>query len=260
MLEMTNLCFSDLFRDHSFKESKMDKRIGTFYGIGVGPGDPDLITMKAAKVLAKVDMIFSASSSKNKHSLAVDIAREHIPETTPVIRLSFPMCSDKSILEKAWNDNASLIVEMLKKGKDAAFLTLGDCMTYSTYGYLGRYVQKMAPEVDMVAIPGITSYQAAAARLNRPLVEGEESLLILSGVHGGDRFRKLAGNAENVVFMKAYKNVSDITKAIEEQGCLETSIGISSCGLPQEKIISDIRQFEKLAPDYWTLIFSKRKK
>jgi precorrin-2/cobalt-factor-2 C20-methyltransferase len=238
----------------------MDNRMGTFYGIGVGPGEPDLITLKAVKVLAKVDTIFTASSSKNKHSLAVNIARDHIPETTPVIRLSFPMCVDKSLLKQAWEDNAGLIVETLRHGKNAAFLTLGDCMTYSTYGYLGRYVKKLAPEVVMVAIPGITSYQAAAARLNRPLVEGEESLLILSGVRGGNRYRELSGSAENVVFMKAYKNVSDITQALEEKGCLETSIGISSCGLQEERIIEDIRQFENTPPDYWTLIFSKQQK
>jgi precorrin-2/cobalt-factor-2 C20-methyltransferase len=228
------------------KESKMDNRMGTFYGIGVGPGEPDLITLKAAKVLSKVDMIFTASSSKNKHSLAVDIARDHIPDTTPVTRLSFPMCLDKTLLEQAWENNARLIVETLRQGKDAAFLTLGDCMTYSTYGYLGRYVKKMAPEVIMVAIPGITSYQAAAARLNRPLVEGEEALLILSGVRGGNRYRELSKVAENVVFMKAYKNVSDITQALEEKGCLETSVGISSCGLPEERIIGDIREFENI--------------
>jgi precorrin-2/cobalt-factor-2 C20-methyltransferase len=238
----------------------MDNRIGTFYGIGVGPGEPDLITIKAAKVLAKVDIIFTASSSKNKHSLAVDIAKDHIPETTPVIKLSFPMCMDKNLLQQAWENNAGVIVENLRQGKDAAFLTLGDCMTYSTYGYLGRYVKKMAPEVVMVAIPGITSYQAAAARLNRPLVEGEESLLILSGVRGGDRYRELSRNAENVIFMKAYKNVSDITRALEENGCLENSVGISSCGMPEERIIQDLHEFESIAPDYWTLIFSKKQK
>ena len=232
--------------------------MGTFYGIGVGPGEPDLITLKAVKVLKKVDVIFTASSSKNNHSLAVDIAGNHIPETTPVIRLSFPMCKDKPLLQQAWKNNAGLIVETLRQGKNAAFLTLGDCMTYSTYGYIGRYVKKLAPEVVMVAIPGITSYQAAAARLNRPLVEGEEALLILSGVRGGNRYRELSRNAENVVFMKAYKNVSDIMQALEEKGCLETSVGVSGCGLPEERIIEDIREFENIAPDYWTLIFSKQ--
>jgi precorrin-2/cobalt-factor-2 C20-methyltransferase len=132
-------------------------------------------------------------------------------------------------------------------------------MTYSTYGYLARYIKKLSPEIKMVAIPGITAYQAAAARLNRPLVEGEEALLILSGVHGGNRFRKLSQNAENVVFMKAYKNISDINQALEEKGCLESSIGISSCGFPEERIIEDIREFENIAPDYWTLILSKQR-
>ena len=237
----------------------MEKQRGTFYGIGVGPGDPDLITLKAIRVLSKVDVVFCASSSKNKHSLAVDIARSHIPETTPVTRLSFPMSTDKEALACAWKDNAEQIIEVLKESKDAAFLTLGDCMTYSTYGYMAKYIRKLAPETIMVAIPGIASYQAAAARLNRPLVEGEESLLILSGVRGGNRFRELSENAENVVFMKAYKNISDINQALKEKGLLETSVGVASCGLPGERIVQDIREFEQTAPDYWTLIFSKQR-
>ncbi len=236
----------------------MESQIGTFYGIGVGPGEPDLITLKAAKVLASVDVVFTASSSKNAHSLAVDIAGAHIPDTTPVIKLPFPMCTDKKVLKSAWEKNAEQIIATLKEGKDAAFITLGDCMTYSTYGYLSRVINKLAPGTIMVAIPGITSYQAAAARLNRPLVEGEEALLILSGVRGGTRFRELSRNAENIVFMKAYKNISDINRALEEKGFLENSVGVTSCGLPEERIVEDIREFENIAPDYWTLILSKQ--
>lgn len=236
----------------------MKKPMGTFYGIGVGPGDPDLITLKAVKAIQRVDVIFTASSSKNPHSLAVNIASSHIPENTPVFKLSFPMCSDKTLLRKAWRENAGIIVGVLREGKNAAFLTLGDCMTYSTYGYLGRYVKKLAPEATMISVPGITSYQAAAARLNRPLVEGEEALLILSGAKGGERYRRLANNAENVVFMKAYKNIADINLALEEKGCLENSIGVSACGSPREKIVTDVREFENCAPDYWTLILSKQ--
>ncbi len=238
----------------------MEKPMGTFYGVSVGPGDPDLITLKAVKTIRRADVIFTASSSKNSHSLAVNIASPHIPEGTPVFRLSFPMCSDKTVMEKAWAENAGIIVDTLREGKDAAFLTLGDCMTYSTYGYLGRYVKKLAPEANIVSVPGVTSYQAAAARVNRPLVEGEEALLILSGARGGERFRKLAENAENIVFLKAYKNVSDINLALEEKGCLENSIGVSACGSTREKIVMDVREFEKCAPDYWTLILSKHSK
>jgi precorrin-2/cobalt-factor-2 C20-methyltransferase len=237
----------------------MNEKMGTLYGIGVGPGDPDLITMKAVNILKTVHVVFTASSSKNDHSMAVHIAKSHIPEGTPLVRLSFPMCRDRKLLEKAWEDNAQFVIKDLKEGKDVAFLTVGDCMTYSTFGYLGRTVKKLAPSAPIVAVPGITSYQAAAARTNRPLVEGEEAMLLLSGAKGGDRFRQLGQCAENVVFLKAYKNVPDINSALEECGRLENSVGVVACGLPQEKIVEDLREFETSKPEYWTLILSKQK-
>jgi precorrin-2/cobalt-factor-2 C20-methyltransferase len=231
---------------------------GTLHGIGVGPGDPELITLRAVRVLSRVQVIFTASSTKNQHSLAVDIARPHVPEGTPVVRLAFPMSKDREVMARAWEENALQVADVLLQGKDAAFLTLGDCMTYSTFGYLSRNVRRICPEAPQVAVPGITSYQAAAARVNRPLVEGEESLLVLSGVEGGDRFRELGHLAENVVFMKAYKNAPDIAHALEERGWAEHSVGVVACGMPEERIVEDVREFADSSPGYWTLILARR--
>ena len=131
-------------------------------------------------------------------------------------------------------------------------------MTYSTYGYLLKSIQKLAPRIEICSIPGITSYQAAAARINTPLVEGEESMTLLSGVMGGDKFREISDCADNVVFLKAYKNAGDIAKALDEAGRVEKSVGIVKCGLEGEQIVSDINVFEKKNPDYWTLIIAKK--
>ena len=156
-----------------------NKKTGTLYGIGVGPGDPELITMKAVKILKKVDVIFAAASSKNQHSQAVNIAKSHIPETTEIEMLPFPMTQDKNVAQKAWDEHARNIIALLEQGQDAAFVTLGDSMIYATYGYILQSVQRLAPHLNIVTIPGVTSFQAAAARLNRTLVEGEESLLLI---------------------------------------------------------------------------------
>ena len=110
----------------------MTTKTGTLYGIGVGPGDPDLITIKAAKILNRVDIVFAAASTKNDHSLAVNIAREHIPADATVVRLKFPMTRDKNQTRKAWKEHAHTIIAELEKGRNVAFLTLGDSMTYST--------------------------------------------------------------------------------------------------------------------------------
>lgn len=236
----------------------MNEKTGIFYGIGVGPGDPDLITLKAVKILSRVDIVYAAASTKNNHSLAVNIAEQHIPEHTAVRLLRFPMTRDKNETRNAWRSHARTILEDIQAGKNVAFLTLGDSMTYSTFGYLMKQVQKIAPEVEIQTVPGIASYQAAAARLNTPLVEGEESLMVVSGAKGGNRLRELAGKPENVVFMKAYRNVGDIKDAIDEVGTYPISVGIKSCSHPDEEIIPDIDELRERLPDYWTLIIAKQ--
>lgn len=231
---------------------------GTLYGIGVGPGEPDLIPVKAVKILQKVDLVFAAASTKNRHSQAVDIARDHIPKTTEIRLIGFPMTKDQEKKKAAWQKNARTIIAELERGRDAAFLTLGDTSTYATYGYLMQSIQRLAPHLPIVTVPGITSYQAAAARVNLPLVEAEESLLITSGAEGGEHLRKLSAYAENVVFLKAYRNTRDITAALEETDMLEASIAVVNCGRENEEIIRDIRELENRPPGYWTLIIAKK--
>lgn len=238
----------------------MHTKKGILYGLGVGPGDPELITLKAARVLNSVDVVFAAASTKNSYSLAISIARPHIPDLTPLKMLRFPMTRDKAELKKAWQDHARTIISELEQGKNAAFLTLGDSMTYSTYGYIVKNIQTMAAHIPIISIPGITSYQAAAAALNTPLTEGEESLLVVSGAKGGDRLRQFSTKPETIVFLKAYRNVQDIALALDEAGLLSESVAVSSCGLPEEAITRDIRELSNRPPEYWTLIFTKQKK
>ena len=231
---------------------------GTLYGIGVGPGDPDLIPLKSVNILKHVAVIFAASSTKNDHSQAVNIARPHIPETSQVQLLSFPMTKDQAEKEACWQNHARTIIAELEKGHDVAFLTLGDSMTYATYGYVLKYVLTLAPDAPVVTVPGITAYQAAAARVNRPLVEGEESLLILSGVEGGQRLRELSRTVDNVVFMKAYRNAGDISDALEERDMIDSSVAVANCGLDDEEVIEDVKTLKHRKPGYWTLILAKK--
>lgn len=238
----------------------MKTQNGTLYGIGVGPGDPELVTLKATKILAHVQIVFAAASTKNHHSLAVNIAKPHIPESTRVEMLRFPMTRDKSKTKKAWRAHSLTIINELEDGNNVAFLTLGDPMTYSTFGYIMQHIQAAAPHLKIEVVPGITSYQAAAASLNTPLVEGEESLMVISGAEGGDRLRELAGKPENIVFMKAYRNVADISDAIDEIGAYRSCVGVKNCSHPDQEIIENIRELTEQTPNYWTLIIAKQKK
>lgn len=232
------------------------RKFGKLYGIGVGPGDPELLTLKAVRVINSADVIFTAASSKNNYSLAVEIARPHISKMTNVISLPFPMTSDRTVTQDAWDKNAEQIANVLKQGLTATFLTLGDPMTYSTFGYVLKSLNSVMPEADVETIPGITSFHAASARLNRTLVEAEESLLITSGAYGGDHLRKCTKSVQNIVMMKAYKNVKDINEALRDSGFDKDCVAISKCGREGEQIIDDIDLLEVKNPDYWTLILA----
>jgi precorrin-2/cobalt-factor-2 C20-methyltransferase len=236
----------------------MSRNSGILYGLGVGPGDPELITLKAARVLNAADVVFAAASTKNSFSLALSIARPHIPDTTQICILAFPMNRDELERQNAWRRHAHTIIDEVRQGKKAAFITLGDVMTYSTFGYVLAWFRQLAPDLPVVSIPGITSYQAAAACLNRPLVEGEESLLVTSGAKGGNRLREMTAKPDCVVFLKAYRNVDDIADAIEEAGGYSPATAVAHCGLEQQEVINDIRQLSDRRPNYWTLILAKR--
>jgi len=236
----------------------MNHQIGKLYGIGVGPGDPDLLTLKAVKVLQQVSVVFTAASSKNDYSLALEIARPHIPKDARVHPLAFPMTQDVAAKQAAWAANAAIVADFLNQGHDAAFLTLGDSLTFSTFGYLLRQIKDRYPQVVVETVPGITSYQASAAALNMPLVEGEESLLVLSGAQGGDRLREQRHKPDNVVFMKAYRNVPSICEALDEAGMLNHAAGVVSCSLPGEELIRDVSALLRREPNYWTLIIAKK--
>jgi precorrin-2/cobalt-factor-2 C20-methyltransferase len=233
---------------------------GTLFGIGVGPGDPELIPLKAVRILKSIQLIFTAASSKNDYSMAVEIAKPHIPNRTTVQKLAFPMSREKAVIKQAWRKNARRVATALEAGLDAAFLTLGDPLTYSTYGYILRCLQAEWPHLTIHTVPGITSYQAAAAVTNRPLVEGEESLLIMSGVHGGQKLERMTEKPDNVVFLKAYRNVEGIRHALEDADMLTGSMAVTNCSREDEEIHKDLKILGQKPPNYWTLIIAGQHK
>lgn len=231
---------------------------GILYGLGVGPGDPDLMTLKAVKVLQSVRVVFAARSSKNEHSIALDAARPHMPADTVIKTLAFPMIRERDALEAAWAANADAVLEELNAGRDAAFLTLGDPLTYSTFGYLLEAVRSRAPEVSIQTIPGITAYQAAAARLNLPLAQGEESLTVVPGVTDPERLKELAAKGDNLVVLKAYRNFSELRQALSDLDLSEKAWLVSRLGLDGESVIQDLAAVNGRIPPYLSLLIAKR--
>jgi len=232
---------------------------GTLYGIGVGPGDPELLTLKAIRALGEVDVIFAAASTKNDYSTAYSIARPHMKEGVQVIQLGFPMTKDEDELNAAWQANAKTVAAVLDQGLDAAFLTLGDPLTYSTYGYLQRTLLGIDPTIKLQAIPGITSFHAAAAKIGLVLCESKESLLITSGVSDPQTLEAQLDVADNAVILKAYKNFEEIRDTLTRLRLSDKTVLVSRLGMDDESILMDIKD-APATPHYFSLALVKKSK
>lgn len=235
---------------------------GSLYGVGVGPGDPELLTLKAVRILGQVDVVFAAASSKNDFSHSLDIAKPHLKKDVPVVTLPFPMTADAALLDAAWKDNARTVADALCVGKNAAFLTLGDPLLYSTFGYLARTLKALYPQANdpriIQATPGVTSFQAAAATAVMPLAEGHESLWVLPGVAGGEALRQAMEAAENVAVLKAYKNYASLREAVREAGRGGGAAVFSRLGQEDEIWSADLHSVGD-SPNYLTLMLIKRR-
>ena len=235
----------------------MTEQMGTLYGIGVGPGDPELLTIQAARILGRVSTVFAAASTRNDSSLALDIARPHLRDDAQVACLGFPMTRDKAQLQQAWKENARSVLDVLQQGRDAAFLTLGDPLLYSTFIYLKRTVESLVPDTPIRSVPGITSYQAAAARTGTVLAESGQNLLVLSGVSGTEELRRHLECADNAAVLKAYRNFGEIRALVRELGLDQTSQLVTRLGLEGEAVYQDLDQAPD-QPHYFSLLLVKK--
>lgn len=226
---------------------------GHLYAIGVGPGDPDLLTLKAAKTLARVDIVFAASSTKNKNSLALDIARPHVCSTAHTVLLGFPMSQDEDLLRRAWTDNARQVLAELDQGRDAAFLTLGDPLLYSTFIYLLRTLRQMRPDLAVTIIPGITSFQAVAAATQTVLAENVQNLLIMPGIRAADDLRTGLNYADNAIVLKTYTNFACIREEVQKIRPQKHCVFASKVGMKDEFITHSLDEVPS-KPAYLSLL------
>lgn len=236
---------------------------GKLYGIGIGPGDPELITWKGLKRIALCSTI-AVPKSKTGEGLAMQITKEALKLEYPEmvkedplggkewLSLDLPMTRDEALLQKSRDQAAQIIMTWLDKGEDIAYLTLGDPTIYSTYGYIQERVLAAGYEVE--TIPGIPSFCAAAARLNTTLAQGEESLHIIPASQtGAERMLDLEGSK---VLMKSGKSMTRVMGELEKRGLLESSKMVSRCGLEGEEVYQSLVGTPKES-DYFTIVIVK---
>ncbi len=230
---------------------------GIFYGIGVGPGDPEFLTLKAVRILKEVDIVVCPEAKKNVGSVALNIANDYLKDDIERLYMTFPMVHDKDVLEKQWAENAHIIGEKIKEGKNVAFITLGDPTVYSTYMYMVPFLKK--ENVEIVTIPGITSFTAVASRMNLPLALGDESFGIVPLMEGCESAEKALDIFDNVVIMKPSHDNIKLASILEEKGLQDSFVLIEKVATEQERIVHDINELKKGKVPYLSTMIVKRK-
>lgn len=226
---------------------------GTLYGVGVGPGDPELMTLKAVRLIRE-NMIIAVPGADPKETVAYKIAVQAVPELAEkeLLPIYMPMTHDPKELEKNHAKGAQTLEEVLDKGKNIVFLTLGDPCVYSTFSYLQKRVEKDGYHTELVS--GITSFCAAAARLNIPLSEWNEQLHVVPAVH---RLDSTLNESGNYILMKSGKKMNQVKEILAQSG--RDVLMVENCGMENEHIY---RSVEEIPDDagYYSLIIAKEAK
>ena len=226
---------------------------GIAYGVGVGPGDPELMTLKACRLIRENDVI-ALPGEEPKETVAYQIAVQAVPELAEkeLIPVFMPMVMDKKVQEENHRKGAALIEKYLDQGKNVVYLTLGDSTVYCTFTYLQAIMEADGYQTELVS--GITSFCAAAARLNIPIVEWNEPMHVMPAVHKLDDKLDLPGT---YVLMKSASHMAEVKEILRASG-KEVSM-VQDCGMPSEKVYYSVDEIPDEA-GYFALIIAKAPK
>ncbi|MGZ4849858.1 MAG: precorrin-2 C(20)-methyltransferase [Candidatus Bathyarchaeia archaeon] len=240
---------------------------GRFIGLGVGPGDPELITVKAIRALQAADIVCIPKSYAHKPSLAFTMIKSILDERkipAEILELIFPMTKDELCNKALWDKNAGIIAQKAASGKAIAFITLGDPMFYSTFIYLYQTLKESYPKLPLEIIPGVTSMTACAASAKIPLAEKEEVISIIPSDLDPKLVEETAKHADNLVFIKCAYRLKELIPIVEKSGFTENSTIalIRRCTMPEEEVLigklSDVKNW-KICEDYFSVAIIKKR-
>ena len=235
----------------------MNNNLGEFYGIGVGPGDSELVTLKAVRIIKSVDCVFAPRADSKASSLALDIV-SNICEGKRIVEQVYPMVKDKSKLETAWLASANEIKRELDAGNSVAYLTIGDPLTFSTYCYLLQQLSKLIPSEKIHTIPGITSYNAASSLANFSLIEQSEKLAIVPVSSDISELRPILNSFDTVILMKVAKKLDEVIELLEDMELIDNSLFASYIGFENELITRDLLSLKGAGKGYLSVIIVRK--
>ena len=230
--------------------------VGRLYGVGVGPGDPELLTIRAQKVLQHVPVICVPQASNQRDSIALGIVKEFLKSEQEIVRLSFPT-DDADAASGVWREAAKTVIARLEQGQDVAFITEGDPMLYSTFSYVSAGVVEMCPAAPIEIVPGVSSVMAAAAQAQVPLSLGGQRLAILPAVYGIDDLSEAAAGFDTLVLMKVSPVLVKALANLEELGLKGQSTYVRRATTAQERVVRDLSKLEDDDLDYFSVLIVK---
>ena len=234
-------------------------------GIGVGPGDPDLLTVKAVKAIHNADIIMCPASKEDRPSIALSVVSSLIDKSKnqEIVKLIFPMTKDKDVLVSTWKKNAEIMAEKVLSGKNVVYLTVGDPYLYSTWIYMHREIKSNHPELKISVIPGIVSMFTFASKVGVSIAEGAEKVAVIPSCYDLSTVKEIAKNAESLIFLKDGRYFDQVIELLKESGFPDNSIFAIGQDLGTEKEI--IRKLtlgevndDTLTTKYFSILIVKR--
>ncbi|MDW6005198.1 cobalt-factor II C(20)-methyltransferase [Vibrio mangrovi] len=230
---------------------------GKLFAIGTGPGASDLITVRAARILGEIQVLYAPASRKQGDSLALSIVREYLSEQVLIKERHFPMTADAGEKRQAWDEIAAEMAQDVTSGKQVGFITLGDSMLFSTWVFL---LERLGPQLDIEVVPGITSFAGIASRAQFPLCMEQQSMAVMSCTADEEVLRRALIDHECVVLMKVYGRFEKIRALLAELGLLQCAILMANASMENEMYYPELAAIKAgEALPYFSTILVNRK-
>ncbi|MEM7066943.1 MAG: precorrin-2 C(20)-methyltransferase [Cyanobacteria bacterium P01_B01_bin.77] len=231
---------------------------GRLWGVSVGPGDSEWLTLKGLRILQTVDVVACPQNRQGQPGMAYNIVKSHLRPEQTILPLDLPFVRDPVQLQQAWRLAGEKLVPLLAQGQNVAFITEGDASLYSTFSYVAQSVHRLAPVVEITTIPGVCSPLAAMAALNRPLSLGAEKIAILPALYDVSELTRALEWAEVVVLMKVSSVFGQVWHTLKETDLLEHASLVERVGLPEEKQYPTLVNLADYKPPYFSILIVRR--
>lgn len=229
------------------------------YAVGVGPGDPELLTLKAARLIREADVIVAPSGADGNASLALGIVAAHLaPERQQILTRTFPMTRDRAQLQAAWQAIAAEVAELVQAGRKVVFVTLGDPTIYSTFAYIQEHLRQSWPLLQIELVPGISSFTAAAAAAGLSLVLGSERLALAAADIDATELQELLTRFDAVVLFKVARHFPALRSMLQAAGLGDKALFARRVGQPEQSLITDLDLVQEADLDYFSLLLVRR--